>query len=66
MLNEEVILILNNKEKDVTSKVISISGSKIIVQYDKEKVYSYNRSSLKIITNPIILNDCVVITEKKS
>ena len=32
MLNEEVILILNNKEKDVTSKVISISGSKIIVQ----------------------------------
>lgn len=65
MLNEEVILILNNKEKDVTSKVISISGSKIIVQYDKEKVYSYNRSSLKIITNPIILNDCVVITEQK-
>lgn len=66
MLNEEEILILNSKGKDITSKVILISNSKVDVQYNENKIYSYNKSNLLIIKNPTVFDDCVIKTSFKT
>lgn len=66
MLNEEEILILNNKGKDITSKVILISNLKVDVKYSNNKIYSYNKSNLLIIKNLTALDDCVIKTFSKT
>lgn len=66
MLNEEEILILNCEGKDITSKVVSLSNSKVDVQYSKNKIYSYNKTNLTFIKNPIVINDCIIKTSSKT
>lgn len=66
MLNEEEILVLDGKGKDITSKVILISNSKVDVQYSENKIYSYNKSNLLIIKNPTVLDDCLIKTSSKT
>ncbi len=66
MLNEEAVLILDKKGKDITSKVILMSDSKVDVQYGENKIYSYNKSNLLIIKNPIVLDDCLIKTSSKA
>ena len=55
MLNENEILILDKKGKDVTSKVTAISAFQVTIQYSADRIYTYNKSNLKIITSPIDL-----------
>jgi len=65
MLNENEILILDKKGKDVTSKVTEISAFQVTIQYSADRIYTYNKSNLKIITSPIDLNDCLIVTSSK-
>ncbi len=65
MVNKEENLILDKRGCDVTSKVKSISDSKIEIQYGEGRLYTYNISSLTILTNPIILDDCLITTKTK-
>lgn len=65
MLNENEILILDKKGKDVTSKVTEISAFQVTIKYSADRIYTYNKSNLKIITSPIDLNDCLIVTSSK-
>ena len=44
MLNENEILILDKKGKDVTSKVTAISAFQVTIQYSADRIYTYNKS----------------------
>ena len=59
--NDNEILILDKKGKDVTSKVTEISAFQVTIQYSADRIYTYNKSNLKIITSPIDLNDCLIV-----
>lgn len=65
MLNENEILILDKKGKDVTSKVTAISAFQVTIQYSDYRIYTYDKSNLKIITSPIVLNDCLIMISSK-
>ena len=61
MLNEEKILVLDKNNKDITSDVIDYSSSMIIVKFG-DKNYSYRITNLKILSNPISIDNCIIIT----
>lgn len=65
MLDEEKVLVLNSKKEDITSKIILVSGSKVVVRYANNKTYNYNTVNLRIIYNPILLDDCIITTTTK-
>ena len=66
MLNEEDILVLKPDGKDITSKVVSMSNLEVDVQYNNNKIYSYNKANLIIIQNPVVINDCIIKTVSKT
>jgi RecA/RadA recombinase len=63
-LDEKKYLVLTrNKsngeiERDVTQSIISLKnmGEKVIVTYNGDRTYAYNRSNIKILTNPSVIN----------
>lgn len=62
MLNEEKILILDKNDRDITAKVVDYTSSKVIVKFGN-KSYPYKISNLKIISNPTILDNCIIKTQ---
>lgn len=66
MIDEEKTLILDGKKKDITKNVIRISDSKVHVHYNNDKIYSYKKSSLLIIKNPILLENCLIKTSSRT
>lgn len=61
MLNEEKILVLDKNNKDITSDVIDYTSSRIIVKFG-DKIYSYRITNLKILSNPISIDNCIITT----
>ena len=59
MLNEEEILILDKKNKDITANVINYSSSKIEVKFG-DKSYSYKSTNIKIISNTKIISNDII------
>lgn len=61
MMDEEDTLVLDKNNRDITSMVIDYSPFKITVNYGR-KIYSYKITNLKIISNPIVLENCIITT----
>lgn len=62
-MNEDIILVLDKNEKDITRNVEEIRAFDVKVKYG-EKIYKYDILNVKIFLNPIDLGNCLLTTSK--
>lgn len=65
LYNEENILVLDKKGKDITKNIVEITEFKVKAKY-QNNLYTYNKNNLQILTNPIVLEDCLIKTNSKT
>lgn len=67
MMNEDEVLILDKRNRDVTSKIVKHSANTYYVQYrQNEKAYPYNKENLKFIYQPTVLSKSLIRTSHQT
>lgn len=62
MFDEEAVLIIDSNGVDVTKKVIDYEDDIVYVDFGNGKIYTYNKSSLTLFRNPVLISEVVVKT----